>query len=151
MHNEKLNGENQLLIAIDRFSKWPTVKICKTKFQFVRNPEKIKSEKGGAFISKDYTEFCKSKNIEIKYCTPRIHTGTGAVERAIQTMKNLILANLEDNLCLTECVNRALKVMRFTILTGLKLTPFELHHGRKPRTELTNLVKDGKSFLSDWT
>ena len=74
-----------------------------------------------------------------------------AVERAIQTKKNLIVANLEDNLCLTECVNRALKVMRFTIHTGLKLTPFELHHGRKPRTELTNLVKDGKSFLSDWT
>ena len=41
--------------------------------------------------------------------------------------------------------------MRFTIHTGLKLTPFELHHGRKPRTELTNLVNDGKSFLSDWT
>ena len=83
----------------------------------------------------------------MRYCTPRIHTGTGAVERAIQTMKNLILANLEDNLCLTECVNRALKVMH----TGLKLMPFELHHGRKPRTELTSLVKDDKSFLSDWT
>ena len=65
-------------------------------------------------------------------------------------MKNLI-ANLEDNLCLTECVNRALRVMQFTIHTGLKLTPFELHHGRKPRTELINPGKDGKSFLSDWT
>ena len=114
-------------------------------------PEKIKSDKGGAFISKHYTEFCMSKNIEIEYCTPRIHTGTGAVERAIQTIKNLILANLEDRLCLTECVNRALKVVRFTIHTGLKLTTFELHHGRKPRTELTNLVEDGKSFLSNWT
>ena len=41
--------------------------------------------------------------------------------------------------------------MRFKIHTGLKLTSVELHHGRKPRTELTNLVKDGKSFLSDWT
>ena len=29
LHNKKLNGEN-LLIAVDRFSKWPTVKICKT-------------------------------------------------------------------------------------------------------------------------
>ena len=114
-------------------------------------PEKIKLDKGGAFISKDYTEFCKSKNIEIEYCTPRRHTGTGAVERAIKTMKNVILANLEDNLRLTECENRALKVIRFRIHTGLKLTPFELHHGRKPRTQLTNLVKDGKSFLSDWT
>ena len=50
-----------------------------------------------------------------------------------------------------ECVNRALKVMRYTIHTELKLTPFELHYCRKPRTEITNLVKDGKSFLSDWT
>ena len=160
---KKINGENQLLIAIDRFSKWPTVKICKTaetkkvlnflkqNFNLYGLPEEIKLDKRGAFISKDYTEFCKSKNIEIEYCTPRIHTGTGAVERAKQTMKNLILANLEENLCLTECVNRALKVMRFTIHTVLKLTLFELHQVRKPLTELTNLVKDGKSFLSDWT
>ena len=62
-----------------------------------------------------------------------------------------MVGNSEGDLCLTECVNRALIVMRFTIHTGLNLTQFELHHGRKPRTELTNLVKDGKSFLSDWT
>ena len=41
--------------------------------------------------------------------------------------------------------------MRFTIHTGQKITPFELHHGRKPRTELTNLMKTGKSFLSNWS
>ena len=79
-----------------------------------------------------------------------MHTGTGVVQRAIQILKNLIIANLEDNICLTECVNRALNVMRFTIHTGLKTTPFELHHGRKPRTELTNIIKDGRSFLSNW-
>ena len=75
----------------------------------------------------------------------------GAVERAFQTFKNLIIANIEDNLCLTECVNRALHVMRYTIHTGQKITPFKLHHGRKPRTELTNLMKTGKSFLSNWS
>ena len=41
--------------------------------------------------------------------------------------------------------------MRFTIHTGMKITPFELHHGRKPRTELTNVIKDGRSFLSNWS
>ena len=80
-----------------------------------------------------------------------MHTGTETVERAIQTLKNLFIANLEDNMCLTECVNRALNVMLFTIHTGLKTTPFQLHHGRKPRTELTNIIKDGKSFLSSWS
>ena len=58
---------------------------------------------------------------------------------------------MEDGISLTESVNRALRVMRFTIHAGLKLTPFELHHQRKPRTELTNIVKDGKSYLSNWS
>ena len=80
-----------------------------------------------------------------------MHTGIGTVERAIQTMKNSILANMEDGNNSTESVNRALRVMRFTIHTGLNKTPFELHNGRKPRTKLTNIIKDGKSFLSDWS
>ena len=54
-----------------------------------------------------------------------------------------MLAYVEDGNNLTESVNRALKVMRFTKHTGLKKTPFELHHGRKPRTELTKIIKDG--------
>ena len=137
--------------------------ICKTsdtekvigflsnQFNLYGIPEKIKSDKVGAFISTEYKNFCKSRNIEIQYCPPRMHTGNGTVERAIQTMKNLILANMEDGNNLTESVNRAFRVMPFTIHTGLKKTPFELHHGRKPRTELTNIMKDGKSFLSDWS
>ena len=80
-----------------------------------------------------------------------MHTGNGAVERAIQTLKNLITTNLEDRIGITENVNRALRVMRFTIHTSLKITPFELDHGRKPRTELTNIVKDGKTYLSKWS
>ena len=163
LHNKNIHGDVQILIAVDRFSRWPTVKICKTSetkevIQFLSNnfnlygiPEKIKSDKGGAFISKEYREFCKSRNIEIEYCTPRIHTGNGTVERAIQTLKNLVIANMEDGENLTGSVNRALRVMRFTVHTGLEKTPFELHHGRKPRTELTNIVKDGKTYLSDWS
>ena len=41
--------------------------------------------------------------------------------------------------------------MRFAVQTWLKRTPYELRHGRKSRTELTNIVKDGKTFLSDWS
>ena len=41
--------------------------------------------------------------------------------------------------------------MRFTIHTGLKVSPFELYHGRKPGNESTNEIKDNKSYLSDWT
>ena len=50
---------------------------------------------------------------------------------------------------MTECVDEALKVLRFTTPTVTKLTPIELHHGRKPRIELTNLKRDGNSYHSD--
>ena len=82
LHNQKIHGDVQILIAVDRFSKWPTVKICKTAetkevIQFLTSnfnlygiPEKIKSDKGGACISKEYREFCKNRNKEIEYCTP---------------------------------------------------------------------------------
>ena len=41
--------------------------------------------------------------------------------------------------------------MRFTIHTGLKMIPFELYHGRKPRTKLTNITRNNMSYLSDRT
>ena len=80
-----------------------------------------------------------------------MNTESGIVERAIQTMKNLQLANMEDGFISTEKINRALKKMQFTKLTALKKTLFDLHHRRKPRTELTNIVKDGKCFISNWS
>ena len=66
----------------------------------------------GAFISSEYKNF--------QYCPQRMHTGNGTVERAVQTLKKMILANMEDGNNLTESINRALKVLRFTIHTGLK-------------------------------
>ena len=94
---------------------------------------------------------CKNGNIAKEHSPPRLHTDTGPVERAIQTLKNLIYANLEDKMGLTESMSRALRVMRFTIHTGLKMSPFELHRRRKARTELTNIFKGSNSYLSDWT
>ena len=95
--------------------------------------------------------FCKKKNIEIEYSPPRPHTCTIAVKRAIQTQKNLISASLENEISFTDCINRALRVMGFSIHTALKMSSFEIQHGRELRTELTNIVKDNQSFLPNWT
>ena len=80
-----------------------------------------------------------------------MHTGNGVKERSRKTFKYLIITNLEDGLKLTKSVNRAPRVMRFTIHTGLKTTLFELHHGRKPRTKVTNIIRDRKPYLSNWS
>ena len=74
LNHKKLNGEHQILIAIDRFSKCPTVKICKSSetkevlnflkqnFNLYGLPEKIKTDKGGAFIAKN-TEISVNRKI----------------------------------------------------------------------------------------
>ena len=80
-----------------------------------------------------------------------MHTGNGVVDGAMHTMKNLIIANLESGEKLTKSTNRVLRVMRFPIHTDLNKTRYEIHHGNKTRTEFTNFVKDGKSYLSDWS
>ena len=148
---KKLQNNPFILIAVDKNSRWPVAKICKntnheTVISFLdeyinvyRVPKQIKSDKGGAFISKEYLEHCKTHNINRIYGTANLHTGTGLVERTIQSLKNLILVNLEENQNLRESVNRALYVLRFTIHSETKKTPFELHFGRTPRTKLSHL------------
>ena len=151
LNNKKLQNNPFILYAVDKNSRWPVPKICKntnqeTVISFLDEyinvygvPKQIKSDKGSAFISKEYIEHCKAHNINRIYGTANLHTGTGLVERTIQSLKNLILANLEDNQNLRESENRALYVLRFTIHSETKKTPFELHFGRTPRTKLSNL------------
>ena len=79
VHNKNLNGEIPILVAVDGFNKWPIGKICKTSeakevINFITsdlniygNPEKVKSDKARAFISKSYKQFCKDGNIEREY------------------------------------------------------------------------------------
>ena len=73
-----------------------------------------------------------------------------SVEHAIQMLNILMIANLEEKISCNESIYRALRVMRFTIHTGFKMGPFELHQGKKPRVELANTVKDDTSFLLNW-
>ena len=41
--------------------------------------------------------------------------------------------------------------MQFTIHTGIKVGPFALHRDGNPRSKPKNIVKDNKSYLSNWT
>ena len=151
LHNRKQSSTPYFLVAVDKNNRWPVTKICKninheTVITFPKEyiniygvPKQIKSDKGGAFISKEYKEFCKAQNIKYIYSTANLHTGTGLVERIIQSLENLILTNLEEGLNLRESISRALYVLRFTKHSETKKTPFEIQFGRAPRTRLTNL------------
>ena len=57
---------------------------------------------------------------------------------------------MEDGNYLSKSVYGALRVLQFTILTGLQKSPFELQQGCCSKTELTNKTKDGMADFSDW-
>ena len=73
------------------------------------------------------------------------------METIIQSLKNLIKANSEDDQDLRESLNKVLYVLKFTTHPKTMKILFELHFGRKPGTKLTNLknaiLVDSKEFF----
>ena len=62
------------------------------------------------------------------------------MERGIRTLKEYLRTNLEEGYNINEALSRSLNVMRTTVHSSIKETPFERHYGRKPRTEIHNYL-----------
>ena len=103
-------------------------------------PKQRKSDKGGTFISKEYKQFCKTQNTNEYLRSDNLHTGTGLVERTIQSLKNLIVANLEDGQNLRESIKRALYVLIFTKHSELKKRKHRLKNILDAAPELNYLI-----------
>ena len=73
LNNKKLNRDHRILIAIDRFHKWPTAEICKSSdtkgvinflkqnFNLYGEPEKIKRTKVERSFQKNTRNFANRK------------------------------------------------------------------------------------------
>ena len=113
-----------ILVAVDRFSKWPTAQICKktdtrTVLKFLMKycsdngtPQSIRTDHGSRFKSNEFKKFCNGENTKRIRCTPNLHTGTGQFEGTIRTIKSLTRANMADGLIFEESVHLAIKTIR---------------------------------------
>ena len=122
----KTGGNVYILMAVDRFSKWPTAQNCKntdsrTVLNFLTKycsdngtARSVRTDNGSCFKNNEFKEFCNRENIKRIRCTPNLHTGTGQVERTIRTIKSLTRANMADGLIFEESVNLAIKTIRQT-------------------------------------
>ena len=102
-------------------------------------PRTIRTDNYSCFKSQEFKNYCKGENIKRIRSTPNL-----------RTIKSLTRANLEDGLTFEESVTRAIKTIRQTMHSTLKMTPFQLHYGRKPRTPITNLIGQPACLLTDW-
>ena len=148
-------GKIYILVAIDRFSKFPLVMLTKTTSakkivkilrSYIRNlgiPESIRTDHGSGFNSEIVKEFCKSRGMKHILKAVGDHRSCGLVERSIQTIKRKLgTEKLDPNLKnLKSTLQQIIDDIRKTKHSTLKLSPFELHFGRKPNTEFS-LARD---------
>ena len=91
-------------------------------------------------LSKYNTDGKEAKYIQINHIVGKLTSNKKITE------ENIKKAEFEFMMDLKTLISKTATVMRFTVHTGVTKIPFELHHGRKPRTDLTNIVKDVKPF-----
>ena len=146
------NQKFYILLSMDRFSKWPAASLCKTTdgqtaVRFLEQyinlngiPETIRTDKATAFTGRTFRDFCKTHQIKLIYGTPYIHTPTGLVEGGVRTLKETLLTNIKAGDKFGKALDIALEIMRKTPHTRLKKSAFELHYGREPNTEISNML-----------
>ena len=125
-----------ILNSIDRYSRWLAACICeaptrKTPKTFLNQyilyngiPQITKTDSGMAFTGTKLGTMCEGLNIKLIYGTPYIHTATRLVQHGIKTLKDLMRTILEDNCNLKKALYRSLMIMRRTVHSRIKETPF---------------------------
>ena len=136
----KTRGDVNILVAIDRFSKWPTAQVCKNTDtrtvlkvypNFLQTMERHGASEPTTVVASKKTN---SKNSAVTktyikriICTPKLHTDTGLVEGTIRTIESLTRANMADGLTIEDSVQLAIETIRQTPHSRLNMTPVQMH------------------------
>ena len=149
-----------LLVAIDRFSKFPSVLIAKTTgakkvtnflASYIRIhgfPQSVRTDHGSGFKNDIVQQFCSSKGINHNLSPVGDHRGSGLIERLIQTIKHKLgTAKLDPYFGkFKETIQQIVEDIRKSNQSVIKKLPFELHFGLKPNTECSQAYHNVDHF-----
>ena len=164
MPNES-NNETYILVAIDRFSRYPSAVVhpncdASTAIDFLQKycefhgiPRSIRCDQAQAFKSKSFDVYCKNKNIKLIFSPTHNYRATGMVERLTQTLKRRLASMISDPIwsdtTIAEKISAIIESIKLIPNRVTKITPFEAHFGRPPNTEISNIVtKPNKNNLT---
>ena len=151
-----LEGYRYVLVALDSFSRYVTLKPLKTKeakevalclmneiFLVSGVPKELYSDLGREFTAREINRMFKDLNVNIKHSLPYFHQSNNA-ERTIRTLISLLrLAAVTDGKEPAEWPTR-LPAIAFAINTAVcastGVTPFQAFIGREPRVPMDMLV-----------
>ncbi|GFW46466.1 retrovirus-related Pol polyprotein from transposon 17.6 [Trichonephila clavipes] len=107
------------------------------------NPIRIISDRGSAFTSKLFNDYCDEENIQHLQIATGVPRGNGQVERIHRTLIPVLTKlSLDDSTKWYKYVDRLQRILNSTISRSTKWTPFELLVGIKMRNKEDILIKD---------
>ncbi|GFU50977.1 hypothetical protein TNCV_4461721 [Trichonephila clavipes] len=107
------------------------------------NPIRIISDRGSAFTSKLFNDYCDEENIQHLQIATGVPRGNGQVERIHRTLIPVLTKlSLDDSTKWYKYVDRLQRILSSTISRSTKRTPFELLVGIKMRNKEDILIKD---------
>ena len=136
----EFNGVHYLL-SVDYYSKWIEVAkldgitssniICHLKSQFARYgiPDELISANGPQYACSAFNDFSRSYGFVHTTSSPLYPQSNGEVERAVQTIENLLKKGQDPY--------KALLNYRNTPLDGIGLPPAQILMGRRLKTSLS--------------
>lgn len=103
------SSQNEEVIGIvDSFTKFvvlravrnkkpqPVIKLIEDMADFVGMPAVIVSDRGGAFVSKEFEKFCEAHAIKHSLTAARTPRGNGHIERCFQVVNSSLMTMSED-------------------------------------------------------
>ncbi|GFU56471.1 transposon Tf2-9 polyprotein [Trichonephila clavipes] len=128
------------------FSVGKTEEIVKQEFFIPNLSNVIKkklSDRGSAFTSKLFNDYCDEENIQQLQIATGVPRGNGQVERIHRTLIPVLTKlSLDDSTKWYKYVDRLQRILNSTICRSAKWTPFELLVGTKVRNKEDILIKD---------
>ncbi|GFX13148.1 hypothetical protein TNCV_2989121 [Trichonephila clavipes] len=107
------------------------------------NPIRIISDRGSAFTSKLFNDYCDEENIQHLQIATGVPRGNGQVERIHRTLIPVLTKlSLDDSTKWYKYVDRLQRILNSTISRSTKWTPFELLVRIKMRNKEDILIKD---------
>ncbi|GFW42405.1 uncharacterized protein K02A2.6 [Trichonephila clavipes] len=107
------------------------------------NPIRIISDRGSAFTSKLFNDYCDEENIQHLQIATGVPRGNGQVERIHRTLIPVLTKlSLDDSTKWYKYDDRLQRILNSTISRSTKWTPFELLVGIKMRNKEDILIKD---------
>ncbi|GFU90852.1 hypothetical protein TNCV_4921851 [Trichonephila clavipes] len=131
------------LYPVKTVSAESALKKLKQQQKNFGNPIRIISDRGSAFTSKLFNDYCDEENIQHLQIATGVPRGNGQVERIHRTLIPVLTKlSLDDSTKWYKYVDRLQRILNSTISHSTKWTPFELLVGIKMRNKEDILIKD---------